>query len=123
MVARAPTHERHDGPPGCLGSASGHGQYTSVSLTTKMTCQQPSAGFRGFKLECDVTRWARGIRCDEPLRADTAPTWAASGRPGVSAIAAVLLRAQNRPHRPKLAFMGALPSRRSESGRSGKEGP
>src|SRR5208282_3946923 len=24
----APTHERHDGPPGCLGSASGHGQYT-----------------------------------------------------------------------------------------------
>ena len=65
----APTHERHDGPPGCLGSASGHGQYTGVSLTTKMTCQQPSAGFRGFKLECDVTRWARGIRCDEPLRA------------------------------------------------------
>jgi len=55
-----------------LGSASGHGQYTGVSLTTKMTCQQPSAGFRGFKLECDVTRWARGIRCDEPLRADGA---------------------------------------------------
>src|SRR5271166_6107002 len=57
----APTHERHVGPAGCLGSASGHGQYTGVSLTTKMTCQQPSAGFSGFKLECDVTRWAREI--------------------------------------------------------------
>ena len=97
----APTHERHDGPPGCLGSASGHGQYTGVSLTTKMTCQQPSAGFRGFKLECDVTRWARGIRCDEPLRAESGPTGVASGSTGVRAIAVVSLRARKWLHRPK----------------------
>jgi hypothetical protein len=54
-----------------------------------MTCQQPSAGFRGFKLECDATRWARGIRCDEPLRADSSRTETASGRTGVRAKAAM----------------------------------